>query len=346
MPHNSPGTQGTCSQEDCEAGRTGTCARGEATPSECSLFTPSTDKPEPQAAAPADHGRTFRSGIGLGYLDASELMRATPTFVVPIVGLSEAGKTCYLVSLYSLCLAGRLLPQLRFAGSTTLVGFETLIRGLRRWDNKARADRVVPHTSSQVTGREPSFLHLSLQETCDDHRLDILFSDVPGEWFEALIDRPASVADDKLGFIRRADSIAFLADGPRIMDPSSRHVELANLRYLFQRTSQGFLRHGNQVPAAILITKMDDVPETQHHEVRRLTAEVCSQYPHNWETFICAAVPEHPDVLTPGTGVKEALLYLIHNMVPEARKISAGEPPHAERTFLALTPINEGRHET
>jgi len=266
-------------------------------------------------------------------------MHSTPTFVIPVIGLSEVGKTCYLVSLYSLCLAGRLLPELRFAESRTLIGFETLIRGLRKWNKNALGDRVVPHTSSQISGREPSFLHLSLQETDENHRLDFLFSDVPGEWFEALINRPASVTEDKLGFIHRADAIAFLVEGPRLVDLSTRHVELANVAHLFERLADKFFKERDQVPVAVLITKMDDVAQAQHAEVREMISKECARFLRRWQVFLCAAVPKHPEILAAGTGVKDVLSYLTQELTNSVQVAEVGFAGPAQRTFLGLASL-------
>src|SRR5260370_19705168 len=99
MPDELPTLKGTCNHEGCEVATTGVCVRGEASPLQCSSFTSLKETPGIKTMMSEEGGRTFRSGIGLGYLDAGELMRSAPTFVVPVVGLSEAGKTCYLMSL-------------------------------------------------------------------------------------------------------------------------------------------------------------------------------------------------------------------------------------------------------
>jgi hypothetical protein len=75
------------------------CLRGEESPLKCGFFRSLKDTDESLVTATTDGGRVFRSGVGLGYLEASELMRAAPTFIVPVVGLQEAGKTCYLMSI-------------------------------------------------------------------------------------------------------------------------------------------------------------------------------------------------------------------------------------------------------
>src|SRR5207248_113778 len=134
-------------------------------------------------------------------------------------------------------------------------------------------------------------------------------------------------------------AVAFLVEGPRLMDLNTRHVELDNVRHLFQRLIENFFRGQRQVPVAVLITKMDDVPKEQHEEARGMMARECAKFFHQWQVFVCAAVPRRPEVLGPGTGVKDVLLYIKDQMTKSVRVAEVEFTGPAERTFLALASL-------
>jgi hypothetical protein len=123
------------------------------------------------------------------------------------------------------------------------------------------------------------------------------------------------------------------------MNLSTREEEIDNVRHLFQRLSENFFKDWCQVPVAVLLTKMDAVPQAQHEEIRGIIAEECARFLRNWQVFICAAVPKHPDVLGPGTGVKDVLLYLKEQMTKSVRVAEIGFRGSAARTFLALASL-------
>ena len=82
--------------------------------------------------------------------DAKELMRERYVHLVAILGEPDAGKTGCLVSFY-LSVAHAKLNGFSFADSRTLMGFEEISQGARRW-NGGRAPGAVyrPHS---VAGR-------------------------------------------------------------------------------------------------------------------------------------------------------------------------------------------------
>ena len=113
----------SCANSDCTIAQSGTCLKGFANyQEECPDFTvetinsssdsgdhliaptelPSTEKVTDNENRVVSRGRTFWPGTELALKDASEIMRAEYTHLIGLIGLSEVGKTCYLISLFIL----------------------------------------------------------------------------------------------------------------------------------------------------------------------------------------------------------------------------------------------------
>jgi hypothetical protein len=179
-------SQGTCQKEGCTVATTGTCVLSHAMLGECPNFVPSIPTEKIQEASktsaantaePFQRGRKFHSGDELGTVDASEIMRARYTHLIGVIGSTDAGKTCFLSSLYLLASSGQLPASHKFAGSFTLQAFEDRARGLRKWPGGALPNQLVDHTILKDK-RQPSLLHLSIRETqAGRRRFDVLLTD-------------------------------------------------------------------------------------------------------------------------------------------------------------------------
>lgn len=196
----------------------------------------------------------FHPGFELGTDEADELMRTNYyVHLIGILGTEKVGKTCFLTSLYML-LAHGYLPRHKFAGSQTLRGFEDRARGLRKWEAGVLPDKFVPRTQLQDP-RNPAFMHLGLFESDGTgRRVEILLTDLPGEWSETLIDRADTA--NRFEFLARADGIILMIDGPLLSGKQTRHIEIQKTHVLLER-----LRHSIKVdpstPLVLLLTKGD-----------------------------------------------------------------------------------------
>src|ERR1017187_7417069 len=200
---------GKCTKESCRVVQDGICAEGRNTLDDCPYYTVEPLEAllnQPGASEGTIDRQTstqatsdaFRSGVGLGLDEVRLLMAKHHSDMIGILGLPGSGKTSYLMGLYSLIINLRLIPEFLFAGSWTLPGFEQRAAGLRQWKDGSLESRIVPRTSSST--REPAFLHLNLKDTSGIRPLSLLFSDVPGEWFDKFISKPSDVRD-KVSFI-------------------------------------------------------------------------------------------------------------------------------------------------
>jgi hypothetical protein len=263
-----------------------------------------------ESASQPHPGRVFPAALSLGLEEAAEIMSTDYTYVIAMIGFQDAGKTSVLVSLFSLVLHGKLLPEYIFAGTRTMMGLNVLAKGIRNWSEARLPSRIMPRTSTQMRGRNPGFLHFRFQLP-DGAASDFLFSDVPGEWYDDWVNQPQSGAD-RLNFIERANALVLLIEGPKVSNIDTRHPELANFGFLLRRAIQKVKAH--RVPIMVLITKCDEVPVTEHKKLRQLIMAECERHGESPEIYITAAISEEPKVLQPGAGIREFVTALIQKV--------------------------------
>jgi len=280
-----------CSNLDCAYPDAGKCARGFDDPgAQCGDWqtaliaagslakprtTPSTPPPAAQPAAAnateaseeaasveidAGYDGNFWSGYALGGDEAASLLWDPRPLLFTIVGGTHRGKTCLLTAFYIQLVNGLTgdFPY-RFCGSRSFEGFQRLANPAFAW--KGGEERIVPRTTAS-SFRQPSFLHLALKQTRPAEKLydppqHVLFTDMPGEWFDTWIDLGDAALQGSLEFLPRTDGVLLTLDAPRLMNDGAYR---RNSLYLFDRlvgflTSGGFSRR----PLAIVLTKYDKV---------------------------------------------------------------------------------------
>src|SRR5690349_12991431 len=136
----------------------------------------------PAIPSGSDAARKFHTGLELGTEDALEITQSRYAHLIGVLGSYDAGKTCFLLSLYLMASRGVLPAKYAFAGSLTLKGFEDRARRLREWKGGALPSQLVDHTSL-ADPRRPGLLHLALRQRSGERkRYDLLLTDLPGEW--------------------------------------------------------------------------------------------------------------------------------------------------------------------
>ncbi len=317
----------TCSNQNCTVQTTGKCLLSIPNPSNCANFryvSVQPSEPEnmtaeeglpnevargveesPSALAPFT-GRTFGWGNELGTSDASQLMQARYAHLIGVLGSADAGKTCFLSSLY-LMASNRLLPKpYRFAGCLSFQAFEDRARGLREWEDGTLANQIVDHTFL-ADARQPSLLHLAIRESSGDRtRYDLLLTDLPGEWTDNLIDSASNASS--FAFLQRADGIVLVIDGTRLLS-NERHLELQNMRNFCERLAED-VRIDLSTPIVVLVSKADEI----HLELPPLALELeefIKELGFPVTTTLCAAISRTPDKVPSGTGVFDAIRAII-----------------------------------
>ena len=146
------------------------------------------------------------SGLPLGKVDAEAIAGTGHPRLVALVGLSGSGKTTALAAFWTLLRRGHRPAGHDFAGSYTLLGWHAIARHMA-WHPEGNRE-FPPHTTA--TGeREPALLHIALKR--GDSVYDLLFTDLPGEWFrEWAFDRDAVPGANWIA--EQADVLMLLSD--------------------------------------------------------------------------------------------------------------------------------------
>jgi len=193
--------------------------------------------------------------------DALRLMGTSPCRVITVVGPYDAGKTCLLTSFFLQIANGGTKPNFpyAFAGSSSLHGFLTLAKQASRYQGEPDG-QVVDHTTFDDPEDAGAFLHLALRprKDVDDRVIDLLLSDIPGEWF----DDYATEEDEKVGrrlpFLSRCDGFIVLADSSALLAKGGAGID-QRTSHVLRRLSKNMAEWGSVAPVVFVLSKYDCV---------------------------------------------------------------------------------------
>jgi hypothetical protein len=305
-----------CLKPDCTVLATGICLLGKTEPGECENYTPvdSSAQPESNQSAksePSQEGRTFHSGSELGILDILQISRGSYPHVIGLMGSYNAGKTCFLLSLY-LMASRQLLPSnYVFRRSLTLQGFEDRARKLREWKAGPLPEKLADHTRL-LDDRCPGFLHLGLLR--NGKPIDFLLSDLPGEWTSSLVKKAETAP--RWEFLRRADGIIIVLDAEELCG-LERLVRVTNTVHLLNRLKET-LEIPRDMPLVILVAKAY-ATQMKPPEALREILEAATELGFTPKLVLCASFSPTPKVIPNGAGVVEALELILEGTSQQAR---------------------------
>lgn len=164
-----------------------------------------------EAVLPLALGR----GLTLGNLYPITAQESSRFFA--IIGDTSSGKTTLITSIYHLFLSGKAPTSLRFAGSETLWALENRAFYLRT--ASYRSDASMERTQQ---GIEENILHLRLKNQNTNRMLNLFFSDIQGEDFDAVTADVDGMKETFSSFFTAAQHIVVLLDGSKLLKSSSR----------------------------------------------------------------------------------------------------------------------------
>ena len=305
---------GVCRIDGCTVVETGRCAL-EKDPDACPNRIENVEADRPEVAPAADllesRGVGVMDGIGVPVLtppvDVPSFPKSTTleleviermmsrryVTVVGILGDPESGKTACLASLY-LLVSNAQLEGWTFADSRSLMGFEEIARGARRWNEGQPPEQMTVHTELDDE-RQPGFLHLRLRYEADGRHVDLALPDLPGEWTKSLI---RSSRTDRLEFIKSADVVWLVVDGRTLANREHRHGTIIRLGQLIGRLRSVV---GETMPRLLLVITHRDkyaIPE----EILKRVADELSK--HDATADVVAVAPFSDDTsIDPGFGL-------------------------------------------
>ncbi len=248
----------------------------------------------------------FPASLTLSPAEVNEIMCERYCHIVGILGDPKAGKTASLVSLY-LLLGRASLVGYEFCDSRTLIAFEQISRGARRWNDGKPPEQMTDHTQL-ADERTAGFLHLRLRRTSTGKKFDIFLPDLPGEWTTSMVD---SNRVDRLDFLKSVEIIWLMLDGRDLLATQTRMHATSRAKIMMQRIAT-FLKP-NIPHVTLVITHLDLGKPTEQtlNELIQAAAE------HGIKTSIVhiASFAVKPEV-NAGTGISLLLDSIVGREVP------------------------------
>ncbi|GEQ77575.1 hypothetical protein CTTA_4580 [Comamonas testosteroni] len=278
----------------------------------------------PVLGAPAENP-SFPRSTTLGTAAINEMMSGKYVSVVGILGYPDSGKTACLASLYLLASNDRLTGW-SFADSSSLMAFEEISRGARRWNGGELPDQMTVHTE-MTDDRQPGFLHLRLRRDTDGRCVDLALPDLPGEWTKDLV---ATSRTDRFEFLRAADVLWVVVDGRTLQSVELRQGVISRLGQLAGRLRAML---GESLPRMLLAVTHRDQAETPAPLLERIRAELGK---HKVAATVVPVAPfsDH-DEFKPGFG----LVDLINKSVAQQHEASSfwpvTKPENNARAYLS-----------
>ena len=233
--------ESVCRNESCTFKETGICLLGND-PKNCPEFIISSEhSPDLDINEGIDDSSSvvtdikLPNGLVLGKEDVSRKMSRSYCQLVGILGSPGAGKTAALVSLYLLLAHGK-LENFSFRDCDTLMAFEQISQGARRWNEGNPGQELTQHTQ-MVDDRQPGFLQLKLYHNVSTRVFDVILPDLPGEWTTTLVNENRF---DRLTFLLSCDVIWLVLDGRALREEIKRRGEIHRTEILLNRLISNF----------------------------------------------------------------------------------------------------------
>jgi signal recognition particle receptor subunit beta len=151
-------------------------------------------------------------------------------------------------------------------------------------------------------------------------QMHFLFTDLPGEWFDSLVDR-ADVAT-RLQFLQRADGVVLMLDGPRFAASGTRHLEVQRTERLLERLLHA-VKVGLHIPFVVAISKRDlieGIPTAIEQVIAKARSLGFSPVVVELTSF-----STRPAVFPNGAGVREILRTILSPPAQPALSLDGGK---------------------
>lgn len=214
----------------------------------------------PPSPADTDTDAAPWRGRNLTLNEAETMVRRSPARLLSVLGPHDAGKTSLMASFFLQIASGQYgaFPY-RFASSRTLYGFQDFVKRANRWSGKP-GEQIVGHTPKEDSPDAGRFLHLGLRprNPADDRHVDVLLSDVPGEWVEDWAQRDDEDARRRLAFVSRSDGFVVVVDAFKLLERGGGRLD-ARIGGLIRRIADLSSARSRRPALALVFAKIDRV---------------------------------------------------------------------------------------
>lgn len=258
MPLAAPLNPLRCNNPDCTLPQGGRCARiAEFTSPEADCL----DLARITTGVPVEDTQSAPwSGRHLPPAEAARLLWRSPARLIAVLGPFNAGKTSLLTSFFLQLANGQRdnLPY-RFASSLTLHGFRELAERASRWSGES-SENIVDHTAKEDSALPGYFLHLGFrpENPADDRHVDLLLSDIAGEWAKEWTGEENETALRRMSFIPRCDAFLILADAGALMGEGGHKVD-GETSLFIRRVIKSMQDALSSPPIALVFSKFDSI---------------------------------------------------------------------------------------
>lgn len=189
--------------------------------------------------------------------------RSSP-LIIGLLSTDHTEQKNFLAGLYRMLLKGKRLGARHFAGSLTLMGWESTLHSL----NPEEQDRL--RSSLRIALDNPQrdvlvLLHLAFRK--DKKFEDVLFTYAPGEWFtDWITNKDGTSAEGARWIIENSDAFILFADCAVLSNPESGAARL-DLEIMSKRLAENL---GGR-PAAILWSNVNE-GSGEHPAAKKKTA--------------------------------------------------------------------------
>lgn len=284
-----------CRREDCTVTETGICLLNNDLDT-CPELREDVGDESVVRVSEGSEISVFPNSESYNLTQIRELLSHRYVRLIGILGDPDAGKTACLVSLY-LLLMGDKLQGFHFFDSKTLMGFEQISHGARRWNSGVLPEQLTTHTELP-DDRMAGFLHLRIADHDTRNTYDLLFPDLPGEWTSQFISENRG---DRLIFLKRADAIWVLVNGEDLVEPQARQLAIHRTTLLLRRLVDLV---DNLPPIYLVLTRADQCQLSQEvvDELREI--DVARDIDLQAISIASFSAVEH---IEPGTGIRELI---------------------------------------
>lgn len=226
------------------------------------------------------------SGLALRPKEIELLAHRSSPFIIGTIGAPKAGKTSYLGMLYTLLFNGKRFVNWNFAGSITLIAWETLAKYLKIKEN-GKVDFPEPTPSNPDYY---SLYHLALRN--DDSLYDVLFADSSGEVFTLWANDTEDVNAENANWIyENSDAFIFFVDCEDII--AGRGRAKRNITQLAGQVSANL----GERPVVIVWSKADKIDGIPQNMKDAITESMGHYFPNALTISISNFSKKDPDVL-------------------------------------------------